>query len=340
MERTMGKTESIIQILKEELIQGKYPVNSRFPSEYELSDRFGVNKKTVNKAVTLLVSEGFLVRGRGGKGTIVCTTSKFPQYHVVYLGSLRQSYFAKLGDGIQMAALENNSIMSVVTPTIEQFHSVLQNLNNSNIDGILTSSYGMLPEMKKPVIYLEDQNGDIKYPDYVACDSYAAGYNLMKEIIARGHRNIVLLFHFMNNPKRLQGFYDAMEEAGITDYKERTFMSMEFTTEESNVFLSQMRRKFPGFSAVVACSDDDIFRVIKSMQHFGIRWEGKIAMAGFGNIPEISSFYPIATVEQSPVRIGRHAYKKLLQKIKNPELSVQELVDTELINIDNIPVIK
>ena len=144
----------------------------------------------------------------------------------------------------------------------------------------------------------------------------------------------------MNNPKRLQGFYDAMEEAGITDYKERTFMSMEFTTEESNVFLSQMRRKFPGFSAVVACSDDDIFRVIKSMQHFGIRWEGKIAMAGFGNIPEISSFYPIATVEQSPVRIGRHAYKKLLQKIKNPELSVQELVDTELINIDNIPVIK
>ena len=336
----MGKTESISQILKEELIQGKYPVNSRFPSEYELADRFGVNKKTINKAVTLLVSDGFLERGRGGKGTIVCATSKFPKHHVVYLGSLRQSYFAKLGDGIQMAALENNSILSVVTPTIEQFHSVLKNLDNSNIDGILTSSYGLLPEMKKPVIYMEDQNGDIKYPDYVACDSYAAGYNLMKEIISRGHRNIVLLFHFMNNPKRLHGFYDAMKEAGITDYKERTFMSMEFTVEESNMFLSRMRRKFPGFTAVAACSDDDIFRVIRSMQHFGIQWEGKIAMAGFGNIPEISSFYPIATVEQYPVRIGRLAYSKLLQKITTPEVSIRELIDTELINIGNIPVIR
>ena len=336
----MGKTETIAQILKEELIQEKYPVNSRFPSEYELADRFNVNKKTVNKAVTLLVTEGFLERGRGGQGTIVCSVTKFPQHHVVYLGSLRQSYFAKLADGIQMAALENNSFMSVVTPTIEQFHSVLQNLNNSNIDGILTSSYGLLPEMKKPVIYLEDQNGDIKYPDFVACDSFSAGYDLMKKIISRGHRNIVLLFHFMNNPKRLQGFYQAMKEAGITDCKERTFLSMEFTVEESNMLLSQMRRKFPGFTAVAACSDDDIFRIIQSMQNAGIRWEGKIAMAGFGNIQGISSFYPIATVEQYPARIGRLAYKKLLQKIKSPDRPVRELIDTELVNTDNIPVIK
>ena len=106
------------------------------------------------------------------------------------------------------------------------------------------------------------------------------------------------------------------------------------------MLLSQMRRKFPGFTAVAACSDDDIFRIIQSMQNAGIRWEGKIAMAGFGNIQGISSFYPIATVEQYPVRIGRLAYKKLLQKIKSPDLPVRELIDTELVNTDNIPVIK
>lgn len=340
MELNMGKTESIVEILKQELAEGKYPINSRFPSEYELSDRFNVNKKTANKAVTLLVTEGLLERGRGGKGTIVCSTIKFPRHHVVYLGSLKHSYFAKLGHGIQTAALENNSLMSVVTPTIEQFHSVLQSLNNSSIDGILTSSFGLLPEMKKPVVYLEDQNGEIKYPDYVACDSYAAGYQLMREIIARGHRNIAILFHYMNNPKRLDGFYDAMKEAGITDYKERTFVSMDFTQGESNMILKQIQKKFPGFTAISACSDDDIFRMIKSMQRSGIPWEGKIAMTGIGNIPEIVSCCSIATVEQHPFRIGGIAFRKLLKKIKNPEMTINELVDIELINMKNIPVIK
>lgn len=336
----MGKTESIIEILKKELSVGKYPVNTRFPSEYELSDRFNVNKKTANKAVTLLVSEGLLERGRGGKGTLVCSTSKFPKHHIVYLGSLNHCYFARVAHGIQTAALENNSLMSVVTPTIEQFHSVLQTLDNSNIDGILTNSFGLLPEIKKPVIYLEDQNGEIKYPEYVACDSYAAGYQLMKEIIARGHRNIVLLFHYMCNPKRLNGFYDAMKEVGITDYKERTFISMEYTQGESNMILLQMRKRFPGFTTIAACTDDDILRMIKSMQNFSIPWEGKIAMTGIGNIPEISSIYPIATVEQHPFRIGGTAYRKLLEKIRNPELKINELIDIELINLNNIPVIK
>lgn len=334
----MGKTESIVQTLKHELMKGIYPVGSKFPSEYELADRFTVNKKTANKAVSLLVSDGLLERGRGGKGTIVCAVSKFPKYHIVYLGSLKHSYFAKLGHGIQTAALENNSLMSVVTPTIEQFHSVLQMLNNSNIDGILTSSFGLLPDMKKPVIYLEDQNGTIEYPEYVACDSYAAGYQIMREIIARGHRNIVILFHYMNNPKRLDGFYDAMKEAGISDYRERTFVSMDFTQGESNMLLKQIQKKFPGFTTIAACSDDDTFRMIKSMQRSSIQWEGKIAMTGIGNMPEIVSCYPIATVEQHPFRIGGIAFRKLLEKIKKPELQIREMVDVEVINVKNIPV--
>ena len=336
----MGKTESIIEVLKQELIQGKYPVNSRFPSEYELSDRFSVNKKTANKAVSQLVSEGLLERGRGGQGTLVCSLSKFPRYHVVFLGILRHSYFANLGHGIQSAALENNSIMSVVTPTIEQFHSVLQTLNNSNIDGIITASFGMLPEMKKPVVYLEDQCGESQYPDYVACDSFAAGYQLMQEIISRGHRNIVILFHYLSNPKRLQGFYTAMKEAGIRDFKERTFISMDFTQGETNGFMRQILKKFPNVTAVAACTDDDALRIIKSMKHCGIKWENKIAVAGIGNISSISSFYPIATVEQNPFRIGVIAFQKLMEKIKNPSLQVQELVDIELVNVQNIPVIK
>ena len=62
-------------------------------------------------------------------------------------------------------------------------------------------------------------------------------------------------------------------------------------------------------------------------------------MVGFGNLPGISDVYPIATVDQHPVRIGAEAYRLLLEKIDDPEKTVQELLDTEPVNLQNIPVI-
>lgn len=48
------------------LAAGKYPGGTRFPSEYELAERFGVHKITANKAVSLLVNEHLLKRGSRG----------------------------------------------------------------------------------------------------------------------------------------------------------------------------------------------------------------------------------------------------------------------------------
>ena len=41
-----SKMTVILRTLREELKQGQYEQNSRFPSEYDLAERFGVNKKT------------------------------------------------------------------------------------------------------------------------------------------------------------------------------------------------------------------------------------------------------------------------------------------------------
>ncbi|MBO4632460.1 MAG: hypothetical protein J5858_11110, partial [Lentisphaeria bacterium] len=68
-------------------------------------------------------------------------------------------------------------------------------------------------------------------------------------------------------------------------------------------------------------------------------WEGKIAMVGFGNLPGISDVYPIATVDQHPMRIGAEAYRLLMKKIAEPDTVIQEFLDTELVNLQNIPVI-
>ena len=334
-----SKMTVILRTLREELKQGQYEQNSRFPSEYDLAERFGVNKKTVNKAVSLLVAEGYLSRGCGGQGTIVIRHSIFPKRHIAFVGRVTHPFYALHAHGMQEAALEDDSIVSLIAPAPNKLTLTLNKLKTMKIDGILSAAYGMLPDMGIPVIYLEDKIGSLLLPEYVVCDSYRSAYQMMQEVIRRGHRDIVLLFQISGNPDRLRGYHDAMRQAGIPDWEQRTFRMLEYSAGEANLLLKQICKQYPDFTAVAACSDDEIRQFIVSMKQNGIEWVGRKAMIGFGNVPGISDVYPIATVDQHPRRIGAESYRLLARKIGNPEMVIQEYLDTELVNLQNIPVL-
>ncbi|MBO4630445.1 MAG: GntR family transcriptional regulator, partial [Lentisphaeria bacterium] len=59
----MKQSDNIYQQLLGELEKGMYPVGTRFPSEFDLADRFNVSKDTINRAVSRLVERGLLRRG-------------------------------------------------------------------------------------------------------------------------------------------------------------------------------------------------------------------------------------------------------------------------------------
>jgi len=58
------------EIFRSWIISGKFGVKGRFPSESELQKQFKVSRMTVRRALSELVSEGFLVREQG-KGSFV-----------------------------------------------------------------------------------------------------------------------------------------------------------------------------------------------------------------------------------------------------------------------------
>ena len=62
----------ISQKLKESIQQGVYKPEEKLPSENQLSDRFGVNRHTLRKAIALLKDEG-LLRTDKGRGIFVAT---------------------------------------------------------------------------------------------------------------------------------------------------------------------------------------------------------------------------------------------------------------------------
>lgn len=61
----------LMQQLRADIASGLYPVNSRIPSEAELTEKYGVSRVTVRKALSELTREG-LLRRMQGKGTFVC----------------------------------------------------------------------------------------------------------------------------------------------------------------------------------------------------------------------------------------------------------------------------
>jgi DNA-binding GntR family transcriptional regulator len=56
--------------LRDQIISGKYPADSRVPSENQLAARFGVSRVTARQAIQILQREG-LVRRIRGSGTYV-----------------------------------------------------------------------------------------------------------------------------------------------------------------------------------------------------------------------------------------------------------------------------
>lgn len=78
--------------LMTEIIAGKFPVGSRFPTDYELCERFQVSRATVREALRSLQDEGLLVRVPGS-GTIVGALPGTPRY-VQTIESIEQLYSA------------------------------------------------------------------------------------------------------------------------------------------------------------------------------------------------------------------------------------------------------
>ena len=154
----MKKYEEIADILRQEINDRKYEPGTRFPSETDLADRFGMNVKTINKAVSILALEGLLERGIRGSGTHVKANCVFPRMRIAYIGAFYHPYYAQILNGIQDAALEDNCLVDVLNPRAEQYNSFVEKLKSSDVKGIISSAYGTIDDKEKPVLYLDEES--------------------------------------------------------------------------------------------------------------------------------------------------------------------------------------
>ena len=328
----MGKIEELAQQLRSELENGHFQAGERFPSEYELARRYNVNNKTANKATSLLVTEGFLHRGGRGEGTFVRQTSIFPKMILGFIGPIDKPYYCAILNAFQRAAFSAGCLTAVIAPALENLGATIASLKYSCISGYVSCCYGLIEDIDRPVIYLEDSASNMVYPDYVTSNSLHGSQMMMGELLKRGHHDIVFFNATDNNQDRTTGFVNAMRDSGIANIEERIFT---LACEDMEFHCVQMLKKalhnFPHLTAIATNSDDIAEQVIKAMRILKIDWEGKITITGFGKVQGIYDRYPIATIDQHPIILGVETFNALVRKI-NTGVTQQIKIEPELAN--------
>ena len=338
----LTKSEQLYRLLAERISMGKYPVGSRFPSEYMLADEFGVNKKTANKSVDQLAAAGLLKRTAGGAGTIVIKTEIFPRGQIAFISD-HHMYQMRILYGVQRTALEHGYATSVFFPENLDCCRLVDSFCNSSIQGVILCSHAgiIAKDCKLPHIVVDhDASMESGGSGVVNTDNYSGGQLIMDEVLRRGHRNIVIYSsarHYLDRNRRIDGMLESMSVAQIREPRKRVFYGSHYNDQEAVSALRKIHKYYPETTIILCDADDAARSMLRAAKTLQIRIPEDIAITSYGNSMEGTEILP--TVEQFPEQIGSMACQLLLQSIQDgpTQTTVRELIKPKVVYPELIP---
>ena len=160
--------------------------------------------------------------------------------------------------------------------------------------------------------------------DSVTADHETGAYEVVKHLVALGHRRIGFIGispEDSHTLRRYCGYLKALDQAGIQpdpQYVTGPPGAPAFATQEDG-YEGMMRlarlRKSP--TAVFARNDFTAIGALRAAHQLGLSVPGDIAIAGFDNIP-LAAFTtpPLTTADQSILQQGTAAARFLLDRIR------------------------
>lgn len=158
----------------------------------------------------------------------------------------------------------------------------------------------------------------------------------MEYLISRGRNKIALIngsASYRYSRERREGFYEAMEEAGLTVPGSWTVDLPEINYEMAYAAVCQILNAEPIPNAFFCVSDTLAAAVLKAARHYHYRVPQDIMVVGFDNTGISRMCSPsITTVSQPVFQEGFTSCELLLKMVENPEAEVNSiLLETELI---------
>ena len=236
-------------------------------------------------------------------------------------------FFSELLMGIDQSIQKNDHFLLVSSshrsPT--ELKKVLCSFEK-RVDGLVLMITGnemnellqMLPDI--PVAFINTRVAEGQQYDVINFDNFGGYYHLTKEVLARGHRRIVLLkgpdgAH--DAQERLRGFRAAIEEAGAADLEVHEFSS-EYSREAGQRAVPQILALQPRPTVVMAPNDYCAMGVLWELRKAGLRVPTDFSLTGFDDVPSAAYTHPpLATVRVPLQTVGARAVGRVIGRIRH-----------------------
>ena len=255
------------------------------------------------------------MKGKGGKTLALLV----PQFE--------NTFFNRIVIGAETYASERGYILSIYSTRDkeEQELSFLENIIAHQVDGILicpakndSKSVDLIRKTEIPYVVVDREVQGSDY-DFVTVDNYQAAYLGAKLLIEHGHRHI-LLYGWKSElntiTDRVQGFEDAMAEAGITADEYMILEGNRSRTEALEVFGKIMQER--EFTAVFAGQHNIGEGIVEALRVGGKRIPQDMSVLIFGNPTWAMIINPsISTIAQPDLEIGSKAAELVISQVEN-----------------------
>lgn len=343
----MTKCDEIAAVLRKELISGKYMAGSQFPSEQKLMHRFNASRITVNKVTSLLVSEGYILRGRKGSGTLVNEYLPFPAGTFAYVGAVNNDYSIQILDSLQYNAFQKGYALSIFSPGSDLMQYCIDRIRCSSYLGLFVSGIGVLSSVYKlpfPVVYLDNGLPGNSIPRHsVICNNVQGAADMAEAVWEHGHRQILIFTSYSiieySREQRINAFVDTLLKHGLSEVKSR-IVHFEAPLQQNAQISAQIKKalkRFPDTTAFLTDSDHVALFLLKILREMGL--SDQITVTGFGALSKKQYHSPkIPTVDQHPEEIASAGFQKMLRILESPEAEPPSeiVVETELIHTELI----
>lgn len=314
----------------------------------DIAKKAGVSKATVSRILneSKPVSEEIrekvmkIIKETGYNPNSVARSLVFKKTHLIgiVIPEISNPYFSQLVRGIEDEANAKgyNIIICNADHDFDKENRSLQILKSKQVDGIIFLTSHLLKEhdlfFKQnliPTVIIGTNSEKFNIP-FVDIDNFSAAYEVVKYLISLGHRRIGLIRGTITYQNvsffRFEGYKKALEDYGVY-FDENLIKVGHYKFESGYRAMEELLKQDCKPTAVFAMNDEMAIGAMNCTIDQGLRVPEDISVIGFDDIPMASMVRPMVTTVHQPIyEMGVEAAKMLIEHLKNPNKSINNVI--------------
>ncbi len=225
-----------------------------------------------------------------------------------------------------MSAAEEKGFHVVTLQTCGDGSQAIQQLIEMRVDGLAVIShlgiapelFGRLHQIGIPVVAVE-RTYDLPYVDNIEVRDREAVFHAAQQLLALGHRHIGMICPSPQDSveeQRLEGFHQALEEAGIPREQHEVELTDSYSTVHGKLAALKLLARSCVPTALVCASDILAAGAMQALYANGLRVPEDISIVGYDNTVAAYLSPPIDSVDLDLSQVGE-ILLNLLERRRN-----------------------